>query len=1567
MSSNLVQRMENAVTDANKASNITYQVLTGALDTPVNVDGVNIPTLNTRVRDFLSDMLDGGDIVGDDGASIEAMSIDENGHLFVTITGMAPQDLGKIVPDDGIGVNTVSFNSNDGSVEFELDDGRVIKLNNIAGEDGVTIESARIQTGDLIFTMSNGEDINAGDISQFGGTSASDAEINEAGQLVVIFSDGRTETIGQVVGPRGNNGLSTIAGFIDPNGVLRFYRSDGSQYNVGQAIVPILDATGNAVEGARLGGVDNKELILELSSGDFTVGKIVGDDGIDGTDGISIEDIYIDENDNNLYVRLTGGVAQALGEVRTTIFENADVAVTSAIINSSGELILDISVNGAIQQENVGVVNGTDGRIITSADFNETTGILTFTDDSGDEITVGEIEQVIVTGASVDSVSGRLTIELSNGSSIDAGLVRGEDGVDGTGIVNAYMDASGDLFVEFDDPEIPDANVGNILAPVETGASFDENDHLIITLSDGQSFDLGKVKGVDGTTIESVRVENGVIYASLSDGSPEITMGNVQKNPISATVTPTGMLRIEFDDESSIETTTPVKALDGDTITDIRFDINNRDILIDLTTENSNSTSRLRVPAVRGRGIVDVAYNNVDRTLSFKTNDPTDTPHDISIEFPMPVDGDSITDIRVENGRLIFETNIEGHEPVSIEVPSSLSVADVRTNSSNNIEIELSDSTVYTLEAIEGVIGIGIDDARFDGNDLVFDISNGSTVRIPSVSGTDGDGITSIGIDNGDLVISHTLDGSPLRFPQLRGEDAPNTIIDVNYVDNDLVFELVGSPDVVVPMVRGEDGQGITDAQMSGNDLVLTTNIVGQETITIPAVKGIDGNSVESISFDGNDLVITTNIVGQETITIPAVKGIDGENGATIVSGVINNEDQLVLTMSDDDTNPTEYVIDGVGASVTGASLDESTGQLILTLSDDTTVTTSESIVGRDGNGTGIKSVSFTNGQLQFVLEDSSGTETNIDAGSVGMNSVVNVRIDESVQGDEGILVFIFEDNTEVSVGNVYGKDGRFVSNVELNAEDNLILTMSDDSVINAGYARGEDGRTVTSAEVLFSGDLLITYSDGDVDNAGSVGSGAGLTVWTTEGRPYVKDRVVIYDGGLYMSKIDENNDQPPSGNWIPLALGDQLIEIRAPRPLAPINNETSYSVRPTLVGSPYAAIVSIDERAVREFQITLGGDTEFNSVIYTYSSNSDEFEVTDELSINTSYLWRCRDTSERGYVSSWSDAGEFTVPEGIISQPTVNIHSDENINSTFEAPHFVTSTYLNEFDSSPHTSTDWVIRTAGTEDIAFISLSNATDLESIIIPVGNLEPSTNYEIRAKHRTGTIESPWSEWTIFTTENSFDYIEKPVVYYDGSLTQVSTVGATFTGSTFKKTATFAANSSSIPLEHMTSTWEVVNIDTGSTVETNEGSQILTEYIIGTTLLNNVNYRIRVKYNSQRFGDSAWSDWVDFNAEQSIDAPVVSTTETTNGFPSGGVFQSTEFNGINETHVSSDWEVRNFNTDVIEWESSVDTVNLTQIVFDAVLPDGDYYVRVRFNGNEVSSPWSNQLDFFYGTPE
>ena len=104
---------------------------------------------------------------GKDGVGVESITIDERGHLKITLTSGVNLDLGNIKGPQGE-----------------------------AGVDGTDIESAEINAnGELVFTLSNGKTINAGKIVGSDGTNGINGvgikgiSFNAAGELIIILTD----------------------------------------------------------------------------------------------------------------------------------------------------------------------------------------------------------------------------------------------------------------------------------------------------------------------------------------------------------------------------------------------------------------------------------------------------------------------------------------------------------------------------------------------------------------------------------------------------------------------------------------------------------------------------------------------------------------------------------------------------------------------------------------------------------------------------------------------------------------------------------------------------------------------------------------------------------------------------------------------------------------------------------------------------------------------------------------------------------------------------------------------------------------------------------------------------------------------------------------------------------------------------------------------------------------------------------------------------------------------------------------------------------------------------------
>ena len=155
-----------------------------------------------------------------------------------------------------------------------------------------------------------GEKGDKGDTGEKGATGdgVADAFIDGDGKLVLTFTDGRTKTIGKVVGENGRDGRDGVDGKDGRDGV------DGK------------DGVDGAAGKDGRDGVDGKDGAAGVAGRDGVDGKD-GRDGVDGKDGAagdSVKDAAIDI-EGNLVLTFTDGRMKTLGKVVGKSFENFDI------------------------------------------------------------------------------------------------------------------------------------------------------------------------------------------------------------------------------------------------------------------------------------------------------------------------------------------------------------------------------------------------------------------------------------------------------------------------------------------------------------------------------------------------------------------------------------------------------------------------------------------------------------------------------------------------------------------------------------------------------------------------------------------------------------------------------------------------------------------------------------------------------------------------------------------------------------------------------------------------------------------------------------------------------------------------------------------------------------------------------------------------------------------------------------------------------------------------------------------------------------------------------------------
>ena len=227
-------------------------------------------------------------------------------------------------------------------------------------------------------------------------------------------------------------------------------------------------------------------------------------------------------------------------------------------------------------------------------------------------------------------------------------------------------------------------------------------------------------------------------------------------------------------------------------------------------------------------------------------------------------------------------------------------------------------------------------------------------------------------------------------------------------------------------------------------------------------------------------------------------KGDKGDTGVGVKSVVINENGNLIITLTDDTVLDLGKVTGdkgsqgdkgdqgetgATGVGVKSVTIDEN-GDLIITLTDDT-VHNAGKVTGDKGN------------------QGDKGDKGDTGATGVGVKSVT---IDEN-----GNLIITLTDDTVYNAGKVTGNNGDKgetgaagvgVKSVAIDENGNLVITLTDDTVYNLGKITGAKGDKGEQGDKGDKGDK------GDAGNNGAAGVG-------------VKDAVVDENGNLIITLTD--------------------------------------------------------------------------------------------------------------------------------------------------------------------------------------------------------------------------------------------------------------------------------------------------------------------------------------------------------------------------------------------------------------------------------------------------------------
>jgi len=220
-------------------------------------------------------------------------------------------------------------------------------------------------------------------------------------------------------------------------------------------------------------------------------------------------------------------------------------------------------------------------------------------------------------------------------------------------------------------------------------------------------------------------------------------------------------------------------------------------------------------------------------------------------------------------------------------------------------------------------------------------------------------------------------------------------------------------------------------------------------------------------------------------------------------------------------------------------------------------------------------------------------------------------------------------------------------------------------------------------------------------------------------------------------------------------ATASEFNEIRTPLALSP-NGATDVIPEPTLTGSVYAPVYSVDTRDVREFQLTTFADTAYAAPVFTASVDADSVAVTPALDIDTQYRWRCRDVADTGEVSDYSADAVFTTANIIVNAPTLTVEGSPS--DVPETPTLTSGAFSTDpVDQDTHESTNWIVRLAEDDTVIYQSLADTVNLLSIVVPAGLLDVDTSYKFQVQHIGAIYGTSAVTEVVATTVAEFDII------------------------------------------------------------------------------------------------------------------------------------------------------------------------------------------------------------------
>lgn len=702
---------------------------------------------------------DGAD--GKDGIGVSSAKVNDDGQLILGFSDGSQVNLDRVVGmngKDGIGIEKTEITA-DGVLVITYTNGQTAELGNVIGasgkdgKDGIDgvdgkdgVDGAKGDKGDKGETGAAGKDGQNG-TNGTDGISISSAVINESGELVLTYSDGQTANLGVIIGANGKDGKDGTDGVDGKDGVDGTNGTDGKDGSDGKDGISVSSAEINS----------DGELVLSFSNGQRSnLGSVIGAAGKDGKDGVD----GTNGTDGKDGTNGTDG-KNGISIIKSEINGKGELVITYSD-NTMANLGVVVGANGKDGKDGIDGVNGTDGK--DGADGTDGVGIAS--------IVINE--------------NYELNVTLTNGTALNLGNIRGADGKNGKDGTNGT-----------------DGKDGTDGIGIQQ-TSVNEQGELVITYSNGESVNLGRIVGTDGKDgkdgtngadgkdgVDGAKGEKGdkgdtgAAGAAGKDGENGISVAKTEINA-------DGELVITYSDDTvkkrgkvvGKDGTDGAKGEKGDT----------------------GATGAAGTDGKDGIGISNVGINaGGELELSFSDG------RSINLGRIVGQNGkDGVNGAKGDKGDT-GATGANGKDGVNgTDGKDGIGIDKVEISKDGILSVTLTNGAVFNLGNIKGADGIGIAKSEINDNgELVLTYSDGQTANLGIIIGKNGtNGKDGIGISDVTILTDGTLtikfsDGSTKSLGNIKGEKGDKG-------------------DTGATGAAGKDGRGIAKTELVNGELIIT-------------------------------------------------------------------------------------------------------------------------------------------------------------------------------------------------------------------------------------------------------------------------------------------------------------------------------------------------------------------------------------------------------------------------------------------------------------------------------------------------------------------------------------------------------------------------------------------------------------------------------------------------------------------------------------------------------------------------------------------------------------------------